>query len=60
MPILAETIQKKKTTKKKKQVQRPGWEAQFARLVAYKEVHGDCHVPHLWAEDPHCPDLAGV
>jgi hypothetical protein len=30
------------------------WETQFARLVAYKAVHGDCNVPHLegWAEDP--------
>jgi hypothetical protein len=27
------------------------WDAQFARLRAYKVVHGDCNVPHLWAED---------
>jgi hypothetical protein len=30
-----------------------GWEAQFARLVAYKAAHGDCSVPIKgWAEDP--------
>jgi hypothetical protein len=27
------------------------WEAQLARLVAYKEAHGDCSVPQGWAED---------
>ena len=28
------------------------WEAQLARLAAYKEAHGDCNVPCSWAEDP--------
>jgi hypothetical protein len=28
------------------------WEAQLARLAAYKEAHGDCNVPRSWAEDP--------
>jgi hypothetical protein len=28
------------------------WEAQFARLVAYKAAHGDCNVPRGWAEVP--------
>jgi hypothetical protein len=28
------------------------WEAQLARLVAYKAAHGDCRVPDGWAEDP--------
>ena len=28
------------------------WEAQVARLAAYKEAHGDCSVPKGWAEDP--------
>jgi hypothetical protein len=28
------------------------WEAQLARLAAYKEAHGDCGVPQGWAEDP--------
>jgi hypothetical protein len=28
------------------------WEAQLARLVAYKAVHGNCRVPKTWAEDP--------
>jgi hypothetical protein len=27
------------------------WEAQLARLVAYKAEHGDCNVPQGWAED---------
>jgi hypothetical protein len=35
---------------------RPGtgaaWEAQLARLAAYKAEHGDCNVPQRWAEDP--------
>jgi hypothetical protein len=30
---------------------RPEWEAQLARLVAFKAWHGDCNVPHRWAED---------
>ena len=30
----------------------PGWEAQLARLAAYKEARGDCSVPCSWAEDP--------
>jgi hypothetical protein len=28
------------------------WEAQLARLVAYRAAHGDCDVPKGWAEDP--------
>jgi hypothetical protein len=28
------------------------WEAQLARLAAYKAAHGDCSVPQRWAEDP--------
>jgi hypothetical protein len=28
------------------------WEAQLAQLAAYKVAHGDCNVPHRWAEDP--------
>jgi hypothetical protein len=28
------------------------WEAQFARLAAYKAARGDCNVPQGWAEDP--------
>jgi hypothetical protein len=28
------------------------WEAQLARLAAYKAEHGDCIVPKRWAEDP--------
>jgi hypothetical protein len=28
------------------------WEAQLARLAAYKASHGDCRVPQGWAEDP--------
>ena len=28
------------------------WEAQLARLAAYKAAHGDCSVPRGWAEDP--------
>jgi hypothetical protein len=28
------------------------WEAKLARLAAYKAAHGDCNVPHRWAEDP--------
>jgi hypothetical protein len=27
------------------------WEAQLARLAAYKAEHGDCNVPRRWAED---------
>ena len=29
-----------------------GWEAQLARLAAYKAEHGDCNVPQGWPEDP--------
>ena len=29
-----------------------GWEAQLAKLTAYKRRHGDCIVPRGWAEDP--------
>ena len=28
------------------------WDAQLARLVAYKAEHGDCSVPRGWSEDP--------
>ena len=28
-----------------------GWEAQLAKLEAYKRRHGDCNVPRGWAED---------
>lgn len=28
------------------------WEEMFARLVAYKEKHGDCLVPNRYADDP--------
>ena len=28
------------------------WEAQLARLAAYKEAHGDCNVPSRWDENP--------
>jgi hypothetical protein len=28
------------------------WEAQLARLVAYKAEHGDCNVSQRWAENP--------
>ena len=28
------------------------WEAQLARLAAYKVAHGFCNVPRGWAEDP--------
>lgn len=27
------------------------WEAMFAELVCYKEVHGDCYAPRRWAEN---------
>jgi hypothetical protein len=29
-----------------------GWEAQLAKITAYKRRHGDCVVPNRWAEDP--------
>jgi hypothetical protein len=29
-----------------------GWEAQLARLAAYKAARGDCNVPNRWATDP--------
>jgi hypothetical protein len=29
-----------------------GWEAQLAKLTAYKSARGDCNVPQRWAEDP--------
>ena len=28
------------------------WEEMFAGLVAYKEAHGDCNVPHHFEKDP--------
>jgi hypothetical protein len=31
---------------------RRSWEEQLERLAAYKAAHGDCNVPHDWAEDP--------
>jgi hypothetical protein len=33
-------------------VNNKGWEAQSAKLKAYKRKHGDCNVPQGWAEDP--------
>lgn len=33
-------------------LQPEAWEAQFAKLEAYKEQHGDCDVPPRWAADP--------
>jgi hypothetical protein len=35
------------------------WEAQLARLAAYKKVHGDCSVPRGWAEDPRLGNWVG-
>jgi hypothetical protein len=29
-----------------------GWAAWLAKLKAYRRTHGDCNVPHRWAEDP--------
>jgi hypothetical protein len=34
------------------EVVEPAWEAQLARLAAYKAAHGDCKVPWGWTEDP--------
>ena len=31
---------------------RDSWEAQLAKLEAYKRSHGDCNVPVTWAKDP--------
>ena len=28
------------------------WEAQLAKLKAYRHRHGDCNVPQRWVEDP--------
>jgi hypothetical protein len=28
------------------------WEVQLAKLKVYTRKHGDCNVPHCWAEDP--------
>jgi predicted helicase len=28
------------------------WEKHYDELVTYKAKHGDCHVPHNWAENP--------
>ena len=28
------------------------WNEKFERLVDYKQVHGDCHPPFLWHQDP--------
>jgi hypothetical protein len=28
-----------------------GWEAQLAKLKAYKRKHGDCNVPQVWPEN---------
>jgi hypothetical protein len=28
------------------------WEEMFVALQAYKEEHGDCNVPHHWADNP--------
>ena len=42
------------TKRKRAEDQKKGatWEAQLARLAAYKAAHGDCDVPQEWAEDP--------
>ena len=29
-----------------------GWERWLIKLEEYQRVHGDCNVPHGWAEDP--------
>jgi hypothetical protein len=36
------------------------WEAQLARLAAYKVAHGDCNVPARWAEDPRLGSWVGT
>jgi hypothetical protein len=33
-------------------VQTDAWEAQLAKITAYKSARGDCNVPKRWAEDP--------
>ena len=35
------------------------WDAQLARLAAYKAAHGDCSVPRGWAEDPRLANWVG-
>jgi hypothetical protein len=35
-----------------KKVNNEQWDAMFARLVQYKEKHGDCLVPKRYADDP--------
>jgi hypothetical protein len=36
------------------------WEAQLARLAAYKAEHGDCNVPSRWVEDPQLGTWVGT
>jgi hypothetical protein len=36
------------------------WEAQLAKLEAYKAEHGDCNVPKGWAEDPRLANWVGT
>jgi hypothetical protein len=42
------------------ETQDAAWEAQLARLAAYKETHGDCNVPQRWAEDPKLGSWVGT
>ena len=47
--------QRRRVAKRTRRPRRPiraDWSAQLVRLVAYKDVHGDCNVPRDWAEDP--------
>jgi hypothetical protein len=37
-----------------------GWEAQLAKLKAYKQKHGECNVPNRWAEDPRLGGWVGT
>jgi hypothetical protein len=45
-------IQNRKAKPKPARNSEEPWEAQLARLAAYKRQHGDCNVPLGWAEDP--------
>jgi hypothetical protein len=35
------------------------WEAQLARLAAYKAEHGDCDVPNHWVPGPQLGSWVG-
>ena len=35
------------------------WEAQLARLAAYRAAHGDCNVPQGWPEDARLSNWVG-